>query len=148
MILKAEARGSVEAIRKELEKLKHEEVTTRVLHAGIGAITESDVIARPDQPEGHAGRRLQRHGRRRGAEALAEERGISLREYDIIYKLTDDMKAALEGGSSRSRRSSTSAARWSARRSRSPRSARSPAATSRAAHRALGARSASSARAW
>ncbi|HEY3787888.1 MAG TPA: translation initiation factor IF-2, partial [Urbifossiella sp.] len=43
VILKAEARGSVEAIRKELEKLTHEEVRTRVLHAGIGAITESDV---------------------------------------------------------------------------------------------------------
>ena len=50
VILKAEARGSVEAIRKELEKLKHEEVTTRVLHAGIGAITESDVSSRSPAP--------------------------------------------------------------------------------------------------
>ena len=43
VILKAEARGSIEAIRKELEKLKHEEVAVRVLHAAIGGITESDV---------------------------------------------------------------------------------------------------------
>ena len=48
MILKADFRGSVEAIRKELEKLDHEEVRVRVLHAGIGGITESDVHAGPD----------------------------------------------------------------------------------------------------
>src|SRR5439155_1356601 len=43
VILKAEARGSVEAIKKELEKLVHEEVRCKVLHAGIGAISEADV---------------------------------------------------------------------------------------------------------
>ncbi len=96
VILKAEARGSVEAIRKELEKLIHDEVRVRVLHAGIGAITESDVqlaLASPDDsiivgfnvvPDDAALR-------------LAEERDIPLREYNIIYKLTADIKAALEG---------------------------------------------------
>ena len=53
-------RGSVEAIRKELEKLKHEEVRVRVLHAGIGAITESDVQLALTIAGGHAHRRLQR----------------------------------------------------------------------------------------
>ena len=43
VILKADFRGSIEAITKELEKLRHEEVAVRVLHSGIGAITESDV---------------------------------------------------------------------------------------------------------
>ena len=43
MILKADFRGSIEAIRKELEKLHHDEVRVRVLHAAIGGITESDV---------------------------------------------------------------------------------------------------------
>jgi translation initiation factor IF-2 len=96
VILKAEARGSVEAIKKEMEKLVHEEVRVRVLHAGIGAITESDVILALTSPADtmivgfnvtadDAGLRL------------AEERGIPIREYDIIYKLTDDVKAALEG---------------------------------------------------
>jgi translation initiation factor IF-2 len=96
VILKAEARGSVEAIRKELEKLVHEEVRVRILHAGIGAITEGDVqlaLASPDDsmvigfnvvPDD-------------AALKLAEERDIPIREYNIIYKLTEDIKAALEG---------------------------------------------------
>ncbi len=96
VILKAEARGSVEAIRKELEKLVHEEVRTRVLHAGIGAITESDVILALTSPEDTLviGFNVTADD---AALKLAEERDISLREYDIIYKLTDDVKAALEG---------------------------------------------------
>ncbi len=96
IILKAEARGSVEAIRRELEKLVHEEVRTRVLHAGIGAITESDVnlaLVNPDDTL-VIGFNVTADD---AALRLAEERGVSLREYDIIYKLTDDVKAALEG---------------------------------------------------
>jgi translation initiation factor IF-2 len=96
VILKADFRGSIEAIRAELEKLKHDEVRVRLLHTGIGAITESDVQlaltspedtlivgfnAVPDDP----------------AKALAEARGIQIREYNIIYNLTDDIKKALEG---------------------------------------------------
>ncbi len=96
VVLKAEARGSIEAIRKELEKLVHEEVRVRILHAGIGAITESDVqlgLASPDDslvvgfnvvPDDNALR-------------LADEHGIKIRQYEIIYKLTEDIKSALEG---------------------------------------------------
>jgi translation initiation factor IF-2 len=96
IILKADFRGSIEAIRKELEKLKHEEVTVRLLHTGIGAITESDVqlaLASPDDtlivgfnavPDNQA-------------LALAEQRGVNIREYNIIYRLTEDIKSALEG---------------------------------------------------
>ncbi len=96
VILKAEARGSVEAIRKELEKLTHEEVTTRVLHAGIGAITEADVTLALTSPEDTliVGFNVTADD---AALELAEERGISLREYQIIYNLVDDVKAALEG---------------------------------------------------
>jgi translation initiation factor IF-2 len=96
VILKAEARGSVEAIRKELEKLTHEEVTTRVLHAGIGAITESDVELALTSPDDTlvVGFNVTADD---AALKLAEARGISLREYQIIYNLVDDVKAALEG---------------------------------------------------
>jgi translation initiation factor IF-2 len=96
VILKAEARGSVEAIKKELEKLVHEEVRTRVLHTGIGAITESDVMLALTSPDDTLviGFNVTADD---AALRLAENRGISIREYDIIYKLTDDVKAALEG---------------------------------------------------
>jgi translation initiation factor IF-2 len=96
VILKAEARGSVEAIRKELEKLVHEEVRVRVLHAGIGAITEGDVQLALASPEDSmiVGFNVVPDD---AALKLAEERGIPIREYNIIYKLTEDIKAALEG---------------------------------------------------
>jgi translation initiation factor IF-2 len=96
VILKAEARGSVEAIRKELEKLVHEEVKCRVLHSGIGAITESDVILALTSPNDTMviGFNVTADD---AALKLAEARKIPIREYDIIYKLTDDVKAALEG---------------------------------------------------
>jgi translation initiation factor IF-2 len=96
VILKADFRGSIEAIRKELGKLQHDEVKVRLLHTGIGAITESDVqlaLASPDDtiivgfnavPDNQA-------------LAMAEQRGISIREYNIIYRVTEDIKAALEG---------------------------------------------------
>ena len=96
VILKAEARGSVEAIRKELEKLTHEEVRVRVLYAGIGAITESDVQLALASPEDSivVGFNVVPDDE---ALKLAEARDVPIREYNIIYKLTEDIKAALEG---------------------------------------------------
>ena len=96
LILKAEARGSVEAIKKEMEKLVHEEVRVRVLHAGIGAITESDVILALTSPDDTmiVGFNVTVDD---AAMKLSEQRSIPVREYDIIYKLTDDVKSALEG---------------------------------------------------
>ncbi|NBR04617.1 MAG: translation initiation factor IF-2 [Planctomycetes bacterium] len=96
VILKADFRGSIEAIRKELEKFTHEEVAVRVLHTGVGGITESDVqlaLASPDDtiivgfnsvPDDRA-------------RSLAEEKGIQIRQYNIIYKLAEDVRNALEG---------------------------------------------------
>jgi translation initiation factor IF-2 len=96
VILKADVRGSVEAIRKELEKLHHEEVKVRILHTGIGAINESDVMLALTSPRDTilVGFNVTADDR---ALALAEERGVQIREYQIIYKLTDDIRAALEG---------------------------------------------------
>jgi translation initiation factor IF-2 len=96
IILKADFRGSIEAIRKELDKFHHEEVRIRILHTGIGGITESDVQLALTSPEDTliVGFNVVPDDR---ARALAEERGVQVREYDIIYKLTDDIRAALEG---------------------------------------------------
>ena len=138
MILKAEVRGSIEAIRKELEKLVHDEVRVRVLHAGIGGITESDVQLALTSPEDTiiVGFNVVPDD---AALRLAEERGIQIREYNIIYKLTDDIKAALEG-KLKPRRGGHPPGPGGGprRRSRSARSAPSPAATSPRGHRAVG----------
>ena len=96
VILKADFRGSIEAIRKELGKLHHEEVRVRVLHAAIGGINESDVQLALASPQDTiiVGFNVVPDDR---ALVLAEERGVQVRQYDIIYKLTDDIRAALEG---------------------------------------------------
>jgi translation initiation factor IF-2 len=96
VILKADFKGSVEAIKKELEKLTHAEVRVHLLHAGIGGITESDVVLALTSPEDTiiVGFNVVPDDR---ARALAEERGVEIREYQIIYNLTDDIRSAMEG---------------------------------------------------
>jgi translation initiation factor IF-2 len=96
IILKADVRGSVEAIKKQLEKLSHEEVRLKLLHTGIGAITEGDVMLASASPEDTliVGFNVVPDDR---ARSLAEEKGIQIRQYDIIYNLTDDLRNALQG---------------------------------------------------
>jgi translation initiation factor IF-2 len=96
VILKADARGSIEAIRKELEKLHHEEVRVKILHAAIGGITVSDVNLALTSPQDTliVGFNAVPDD---AARALAEERGVQVRQYNIIYNLTDDIRSALEG---------------------------------------------------
>jgi len=96
VILKADFRGSIEAIRKEMEKLVHAEVRVRILHAAIGGITESDVQLALTSPQDTiiVGFNVVPDDR---ALALAEEKEVQIRQYDIIYHLTDDIRAALEG---------------------------------------------------
>jgi translation initiation factor IF-2 len=96
VILKADFRGSIEAIRKELDKLHHEEVRVRVLEAAIGAITENDVWLALTSPQDTiiVGFNVVPDDR---AMALAEDKGVQIRQYDVIYNLTDDIRAALEG---------------------------------------------------
>jgi translation initiation factor IF-2 len=96
LILKADFRGSIEAIRKELDKFHHAEVRVRILHTGIGAVSESDVQLALTSPQDTiiVGFNVVPDDR---ANALAEDKGVQIRQYDIIYKLADDIKAALEG---------------------------------------------------
>jgi translation initiation factor IF-2 len=96
VVLKADFRGSLEAIRKEIEKLQHDEVKVRVLHTGVGAITEGDIQLALTSPNDTMVLGFNAEPDNR-ALALSEERGIPIRTYSIIYKLTEDVKAALEG---------------------------------------------------
>jgi len=94
LILRADVRGSIEAILKELEKLEHPEVAIRVLQSTVGGITEADVALADASDAVIIGFHVAPDER---ARSLAEERGVQIRRYDIIYQVTDDLRDALEG---------------------------------------------------
>ena len=94
VILRADVRGSIEAIQKELTKLDHPEVQIKVLQATVGGITEADVHLADASDAIIIGFNVVPD---EGARLLADERGVQVRRYDIIYKLTEDLRAALEG---------------------------------------------------
>ncbi|MEN6458834.1 MAG: translation initiation factor IF-2 [Thermoguttaceae bacterium] len=94
IILRADVRGSIEAIRKELLKLQHPEVQIKVLQATVGGISEADVHLAHASDAVIIGFSVVPD---EGARALAEKLGVQIRRYDIIYQVTDDLKAALEG---------------------------------------------------
>lgn len=94
LILRADVRGSIEAIQKELTKLVHPEVQIKVLQATVGGISEADVYLADASDAIIVGFNVVPDEK---ARTLAEARGVQVRRYDIIYNLTDDLKAALEG---------------------------------------------------
>jgi translation initiation factor IF-2 len=94
VILRADVRGSIEAIVKELGKLEHPEVKVRILQSSVGGITEADVTLADASDAIIIGFNVVPDDR---ARSLADKRGVQVRRYDIIYKITEDIKAALEG---------------------------------------------------
>ncbi len=94
IILRADVRGSIEAIQKEFTKLVHPEVKIKVLQATVGGITEADVHLADASDAVIIGFNVVPDEK---ARTLGDERGVQIRRYDIIYKLTEDLKAALEG---------------------------------------------------
>jgi translation initiation factor IF-2 len=94
LLIKGDVQGSVEAIVAALEKLGTEEVIARILHAGVGAITESDVTLADTSGAAIIGFNVRAHKEAREA---AERAGIEIRYYNIIYNLVDDVKQAMSG---------------------------------------------------
>ena len=94
IILRADVRGSIEAIQKELTKLEHPEVQIGILQATVGGITEADVHLADASDAVIIGFNVIPD---EGARVLADQRGVQIRRYDIIYQVTEDLKAALEG---------------------------------------------------
>ncbi len=94
LILKADVQGSIEALTKELEKLRNDEVPIRILLKAVGGITESDVTLAEASDAIIIGFRVAPDDR---AMTQAEEKKIDLRRYDIIYQVTDEIKKAVEG---------------------------------------------------
>ena len=94
LIVKADVQGSVEAVKQSLEKLSNDEVLVKVIHGGVGAINESDVVlasasnaiiigfdVRPDAV----------------AKQTAEREGVDIRLYKVIYQAIEDVEAAMKG---------------------------------------------------
>jgi translation initiation factor IF-2 len=94
LLIKGDVQGSVEAIVSALEKLGTEEVIARVLHAGVGAISESDVTLAETSGAAIIGFNVRAHKEAREA---AERAGVEIRYYNIIYNLVDDVKQAMSG---------------------------------------------------
>lgn len=94
LILKADVQGSLEALVKELAKLENPEVPIRILLKGVGGISESDILLADASQAVVIGFRVAPEDR---AVALAEEKKIDIRRYDIIYQVTDEIKKAIEG---------------------------------------------------
>ncbi|MBX6326990.1 MAG: translation initiation factor IF-2 [Pseudolabrys sp.] len=94
LVVKADVQGSVEAIVSALEKLSTEEVAARVLHSGVGGVSESDVTLA--EASGAPIIAFNVRANREAREA-AERAGIEIRYYNIIYDLVDDVKKAMSG---------------------------------------------------
>jgi translation initiation factor IF-2 len=94
IILRADVRGSIEAILKELTKLEHPEVKIKVLQTTVGGVSEADIHLADASDAVVIGFNVVPDEK---ARSLAEQKGVQIRRYEIIYKVTEDLRAALEG---------------------------------------------------
>nr|QIQ10726.1 Elongation factor 4 [uncultured bacterium] len=94
LVIKGDVQGSVEAIIASLDKLGTDEVRARIVHSGAGGITESDISLAEASNAAIIGFNVRANKQARDA---AEQQGIEIRYYNIIYDLIDDVKAAMSG---------------------------------------------------
>jgi translation initiation factor IF-2 len=94
VIVKADVQGSVEAVRQSLEKLSTDNVKVRVLHSGVGAITETDVILAAASNAIIIGFNVRPDN---NAASIGEKENVEIKTYRIIYDALDDIKAAMVG---------------------------------------------------
>ena len=95
VIIKADTQGSLEAIKGSLEKLKNEEVKVDIIHAGVGAISESDVtLADASENAVILGFNVRPTG---SVKEKAKQLGVTIKTYSIIYDLIDEVKSLLSG---------------------------------------------------
>ena len=94
ILVKADVQGSAEAIVQAMEKIGNEEVRVRVLHSGVGAITETDVGLAEASRAPVFGFNVRANS---AARAVANQKGVEIRYYSVIYDLVDDVKQAASG---------------------------------------------------
>jgi translation initiation factor IF-2 len=94
VILRADVRGSIDALNKQLEGLPRDQVKLNILHSGVGGITESDVVLAEASSAIIIGFHVVPES---GVQRLADTKGVDIRLYRVIYNVVDDIKQALEG---------------------------------------------------
>ena len=94
IIVKADVQGSVEAVRQSLEKLSTDNVKVRVIHAGVGAITETDVMLASASNAIIIGFNVRPDN---NAASIAEKEEVEIKTYRVIYDAIDDIKSAMVG---------------------------------------------------
>ncbi len=94
IVMKADVQGSAEAIVQAMEKIGNDEVRVRVLHSGVGAITESDIGLAEASGAPVFGFNVRANAPARNA---ASQKGVEIRYYSVIYDLVDDVKQAASG---------------------------------------------------
>ncbi len=94
VIVKADVQGSAEAITQALEKIGNDEVRVRVIHSGVGAITESDIGLAEASHAAMVGFNVRANAQARES---ANQKGVEIRYYSIIYDLVDDIKSVASG---------------------------------------------------
>ncbi|MEG0843299.1 MAG: translation initiation factor IF-2 [Romboutsia sp.] len=94
IVIKADVQGSVQAVKQSLEKLSNDEVAVKVIHGGVGAITESDIMLATASNAIIIGFNVRPVP---GAELMGEKEKVDVRSYTIIYKAIEDVQAAMTG---------------------------------------------------
>ena len=94
IVIKADVQGSAQAVKQSLEKLSNEEVAVRVIHCGVGAVNESDVMLATASNAIIIGFNVRPVP---GAEEVAKKENVDIRTYTIIYKAIEDVQSAMTG---------------------------------------------------
>ncbi len=94
LILKTDTHGTAEAIKSSVEKMSNPEVKVSVIHQGVGNINENDVLLASASNAVILGFTVKTEAKARN---LAEQEGVQIRDYNIIYNLLDDVKASVQG---------------------------------------------------
>ena len=94
VVIKADVQGSVDVLKAEVERVGTSEVKVRALHAAVGGITESDVLLADASKAIIVGFNVIPSGK---ARQVAEQKGVEIRTYEVIYDITDDLRKAAEG---------------------------------------------------
>jgi translation initiation factor IF-2 len=94
LVVKADVQGSIDAIVKSIQDVVIGNIRVQIIHQGVGAITESDILLAKASNAVVVGFNVNFEG---NAETLSQDEGIEVRKYNIIYKLIDDVKLAMEG---------------------------------------------------